>query len=1041
MKSFNLTEWALGHRAVVLFLLLIVAVAGAFSFTRLGQLEDPNFSVPSMTAGVVWPGATAQQMQDEVLNRMEKKFEQIDHFEKVVTFARQGYGGMTLTLKGGTSEADQKEAWYQARKKLNDLRLELPEGVIGPIINDEYGDVYGLMYAVKGDGVNHADLTDAAENIKRSMLRVPMVKKVDVIGKQTKRVYVEFSHERLAALGISPLAIAESLKSQNAMLPAGQVDTRDDRVMVRVSGQFQSDDDIRNVPISAGGRTLKLGDIATVQRGYEDPPTYTVRHNGQPVLMLGISMTNDGNIVELGQAMHAAVEKIQAELPHGVELERVADQPTTVKDAIWDFERSLAEALIIVIAVSLASLGWRAGLVVATSVPLVLGAVALLMLVMGWNLERVSLGSLIIALGLLVDDAIIAIEMMVVKMEAGWDRTKAAAFSYQATAMPRLTGALVTAAGFLPIGLSKSTTGEYAGGIFWIVGAAVLLSWVCSGLFTPYLAMKLLPKDLGQNHHAGDLYDTRFYRKLRGLIDRAVDHRWLVIGVTVGALVLALAGIQLVPQQFFPSSSRPELIVDLRLKEGSSFAATTEQVQKMEALLSKDEDVKFFTAYTGAGAPRFYLALNPELPNTGYAQLVVMTQDLEARERVRSRLMESADQQFPQARVRVTRLELGPPVGYPVQFRVVGPDTQVVRNIAREVEAVVAANPKARDVQLDWNDPVRAMKVELDQEKARALGLTPADVSMVTQTVMNGAPLSQLREREDLIDIVARAVPEERLSLDTLKDINLYTRQGTVVPLSQVATVRYELEEPVLWRRNRDMAITVRADVQDGAQGVSVTQEIRPLLKDIEAKLPSGYRIDVGGAVEESDKANQALIAVAPLMVVTILLLLMLQLQDFSRMWMVVLTAPLGLIGVVPALLAFQAPLGFVAILGIIALGGMIMRNSVILVDQVQIEIDGGRDPWNAVLDAAIHRTRPVVLAAAAAVLAMIPLTRSVFWGPMAIAIMGGLTVATFLTIFFVPALYAAWFKVRRQPAGDTVPSPGHVAQVVSPLSASETQH
>jgi multidrug efflux pump subunit AcrB len=1013
MNDFNLTEWALKHRALVLFLLLIVAVAGVFSFKKLGQLEDPNFSVPSMTAMVVWPGATSQQMQDEVLNRMEKKFEQIDHFEKVVTFARQGYGGMTLTVKGGTSKADQREAWYQARKKLNDLRLEMPDGVVGPIVNDEYGDVYGLMYAVKGDGISHADLSDAAEGIKRAMLKVPKVKKVDVMGKQAKRVYVEFSHERLAALGITPLAIAESLRSQNAMVPAGQIDTRGDRVMVRVTGQFASDDDIRNVPVTAGSRTIKIGDIATVKRDYEDPPTYTVRHNGQPVLMLGISMADDGNIVDLGKAMDVAVAKIQSELPHGIELEQVADQPTTVKDAIWDFERSLMEALVIVIAVSLASLGWRAGLVVATSVPLVLGGVAIVMLAMGWNLERISLGSLIIALGLLVDDAIIAIEMMVAKMETGWNREKAAAFSYAATAMPRLTGALITAAGFMPIGFSKSTTGEYAGGIFWIVGAAVVFSWICSGIFTPYLAVKLLPDDFGKHHH-GESHDTPFYRRLRRLIDLAIDKRWLVIGTTAAALVVALIGIKAVPQQFFPSSSRPELVIDLRMKEGASFAATQEQVKRMEAVLAKDKDIRFFTAYTGAGAPRFYLALNPELPNPGYAQFVVMTKDLQAREQVRARLMAAAEQQFPQTWVRVTRLEMGPPVGFPVQFRIVGPDTQVVRRIARAVEHVVASSPKVRDVQLDWNDPVRALKVDLDQEKARALGLTPSDVSLVTQTVMNGATLSQLREHEDLIDIVARAVPEERLNLDTLKEINLYTRQGTVVPLSQVARVRYELEEPVLWRRNRDMAITVRADVKDGEQGVSVTQEIAPQLKDLQATLPSGYRIDVGGAVEESDKANKALMAVAPVMLISILLLLMLQLQDFSRMWMVVLTAPLGLIGVVPALLVFRAPLGFVAILGIIALGGMIMRNAVILIDQIQIEIANGRDPWNAVLDAAIMRTRPVMLTALATVLAMVPLTRSVFWGPMAIAIMGGLTIATVLTILFVPALYAAWFKVRR---------------------------
>ena len=1024
MKSFNLTEWALGHRAIVLFLLLAIAIGGVLGFAKLGQLEDPNFSVPSMTAMVIWPGATAQQIQDELLNRMEKKFEQLDHFEKVKTYARQGYGGMTITVVGGTSKADQLEAWYQARKKFGDIKLELPEGVIGPIFNDEYGDVTGLLYAVKGDGISQWELSDIAEDIKRRLLKVPMVKKVDVYGKQAKKVYVEFSHQRLAALGITPLAIAESLKNQNSVLASGSIDTRGDRVLVRVSGQFTDLDEIRNVPIAAGGRLIKLGDFTTITRGYEDPPTYTVRHNGQQVLMLGITMTNDGNIVDLGSAIEKAVAKVQAELPYGVELERVADQPTVVAESIWEFERSLLEALAIVLAVCLISLGWRTGIVVGLSVPIVLGVVALVMLAMGWNLERVSLGSLIIALGLLVDDGIIAVEMMVVKMEEGWDRIKAAAFSYSTTAMPRLTGALVTIAAFMPIGFSKSTTGEYAGGIFWIVGTAVLFSWVVSGLITPYLAVNMLPKDFGKHHHGSDPYDTPFYRKLRRWIDLALERRWWVIGATVAALAAAIAGSRFVPQQFFPNSSRPELVVELTLKEGASFAATTEQVKRMEALLSKDEDVRFFTAYTGAGQPRFYLSLNPELPNPGYAVFIVMTRDMEARERVRSRLMASVDGEFPQVWVRVTRLELGPPVGFPVQFRVVGPDTQKVREIAREVEAVVASSPKVRDVQLDWNDPVRTLKVDLDQDKARALGLAPADVAFVTQTVMNGATMSHLREHEDLIDIVARAVPNERLDVDTLKDVNLFTRQGTVVPLSQVARVRYELEEPVLWRRNRDMAITVRADVKDGEQGVSVTQEIRPHLKDIEAKLPFGYRIDVGGAVEESDKANRALMAVFPVMLMTILAILMLQLQNFSRMFMVFLTAPLGLIGVVAALLIFQAPLGFVAILGITALSGMIMRNSVILVDQVRIEMEAGRDAWTALVDATVHRTRPVCLTAAATVLAMIPLTRSVFWGPMAIAIMGGLTVATLLTIFFVPALYAAWFKVERTAAPNAAPVP-----------------
>ena len=1028
MNNFNLTEWALGHRAVVLFLIIVVGIAGVFSFSKLGQLEDPKFSVPSMTATVIWPGATAQQIQDQLLNRIEKKFEQLDHFDKVVTFARQGYGGMTITVKGGTSHQDQQEAWYQARKKFSDLKLELPEGVVGPIFNDEFGDVYSLLYAVKGDGIGHAELSDVSEDIKRRLLKAPYVKKVDLLGKQEQKVFVEFSHQRLAALGITPLAIAESLKSQNAMMPGGSIDTKDDRVFVRVSGQFTNLDDIRNVPVSAGGRTIKLGDIATVKRDFQDPPVYTVRHNGQDVLMLGIVMTDDGNVVELGKAVQDAVAKVQSELPHGVELERVADQPTTVKDSVWEFERSLMEALVIVMAVSLLSLGFRTGLIVAISVPLVLGVVAMVMLAMGWNLERISLGSLIIALGLLVDDAIIAIEMMVVKMEGGWDRAKAAAFSYSATAMPRLSGALITVAGFMPIGFAHSTTAEYAGGIFWIVGIAVVFSWLCSGMIVPYLAVKMLPKEFGQHHHGADPYGTPFYLRLRGWIDFALEKRWLIIAVTAGALVLALAGMNYVPQQFFPNSERPELILDMRMKEGSSFQATTEQVKRMEAILKKEEDVRFFTAYTGAGSPRFYLALSPELPNPGYAQFIVMTKDMQARERVRSRLMAAVDKEFPQAWVRVTRLEMGPAVGYPVQFRVVGPDTQKVREIAREVEHVMASRPKVRDVQLDWNDPVRSLKVELDQDKARALGLTPSDVNLVTQSVMNGATLSQLREHENLVDIVARAVPQERLDLETLKDVNIYTRAGTVVPLSEVAKVKYELEEPVLWRRNRDMAITVRADVKDGEQAVSVTKEIKPLLKDIEAKLPAGYRVDMGGAVEESDTANKALAAVAPVMVLTILLILMLQLQSFSKMAMVFLTAPLGLIGVVAALLVFRAPLGFVAILGIIALGGMIMRNSVILIDQVRIEMEEGRDAWNAIVDAALHRTRPVVLTAAATVLAMLPLTRSVFWGPMALAIMGGLTIATVLTIFFVPALYAAWFKVRRAPAGGTDPLPGHVA-------------
>ncbi len=647
MNNFNLTEWALEHRAVVLFLIIVVGVAGVFSFSKLGQLEDPKFSVPSMTATVIWPGASAQQIQDEVLNRIEKKFEQLDHFEKVVTFARQGYGGMTITVKGGTSHKDQQEAWYQARKKFSDLKLELPDGVVGPIFNDEFGDVYSLLYAVKGDGIGHAELSDVSEDIKRRLLKVPYVKKVDLLGKQEQKVYVEFSHERLAALGITPLAIAESLKSQNAMMPGGSIDTSQDRVFVRVSGQFTNLDDIRNVPIAAGGRTIKLGDIATVKRGFQDPPIYTVRHNGQDVLMVGIVMTDDGNVVELGKAVQDAVAKVQSELPHGIELERVADQPTTVKDSVWEFERSLMEALVIVMAVSLLSLGLRTGLIVAISVPLVLGVVAMVMLAMGWNLERISLGSLIIALGLLVDDAIIAIEMMVVKMEGGLG--------------PREGGRLLL---FLhrdapPVGRPHHRRWLHADRLRAlhdrrIRGRHLLDRRHCRGVLVALLGHDhALPRGedaaqgLRQAPPRRDPYDTPFYRRLRGWIDFALEKRWLIIGVTAGALVLALAGMKFVPQQFFPNSERPELILDLRMKEGSSFQATTEQVKRMEAILKKDEDVKFFTAYTGAGSPRFYLALSPELPNPGYAQFIVMTKDMEARERVRSRLMAIGRQGVP----------------------------------------------------------------------------------------------------------------------------------------------------------------------------------------------------------------------------------------------------------------------------------------------------------------------------------------------------------------------------------------------------------
>jgi multidrug efflux pump subunit AcrB len=740
------------------------------------------------------------------------------------------------------------------------------------------------------------------------------------------------------------------------------------------------------------------------------------------VLALGISMTRDGNLLSLGRELGQAIDRIERSLPHGIEIERIADQPRIVEASVWEFERSFLEALAIVLAVSFLSLGWRSGVVVAASVPLVLGVVAIAMYAGGWNLDRITLGSLIIALGLLVDDAIIAVEMMVVKMEQGWDRIRAATFAYTSTAFPMLTGTLITVAGFMPVGFARSVAGEYAGAIFWIVGTALIASWFVAVIFTPYLGVALLPKSFSTRSH-GDPYDKPLYRRLRGWIERSVAHRWKVIGATAAALVAAGVGMGFVQQQFFPTTSRPELLVDLRLREGASFEATMAEVKRLEALLAGDPEIKYFTAYTGAGAPRFYLSLAPELPNPGYAQFVVMTAGIEARERVRARLLElfARDEAFPLVRGRVTRLEFGPPTGFPVQFRVIGPDVDEVRKIARQVEAEVGKSPLVRDVQLDWNDPVRSLRVRVDQDKARLLGLTPADIALTVQTVMSGATISQLRAGEELIDIVARAVPQERMRLDTLEDISLFTRSGAV-PLSQVARVAHELEEPVLWRRNRDMAITVRADVVDGIQGVYATGRIRPALESIEQALPPGYRIENGGAIEESAKANRALFAIFPLMFLVMLLLLMMQLQSFSKMAMVFLTAPLGLIGVVPALLAFNAPFGFVALLGVIALAGMIMRNAVILVEQIDGDIADGRSPREAIVDATVRRTRPVLLTAAAAVLAMIPLISSVFWGPMAIAIMGGLTVATALTLFFVPAMYAAWFDAGR-PAPAAAPT------------------
>jgi multidrug efflux pump len=1011
---FNLSEWAVTHRALVLFLIVATLIVGALSFARLGRLEDPNFNAPAMTAVVVWPGAAARDVQDQVLNRIERQMQELEHFDHVRSFARQGYGGVTLMMKGGTSKADLEAAWYQARKKIGDVRDEFPDGVRGPFYNDEYTDVYSVLYAVAAPDLAMPELLETAEHIKRRLQSVPGVNKVDILGKQAERVYVELSLQRLAALGVAPTAVLDALARRNLLSPAGSADGRHDRVQVRVSGALHGVRDVADLSIEAGGRILRLADIATVRPGIEDPASFTIRHNGEPVLAIGVTMVANGNILSLGKALDARLADIRAALPVGVQVDKYADQPKIVADSVWEFQRSFLEALAIVLAVSFVALGWRTGIVVAVSVPLVLGLVAAVMYGAGWNLDRISLGALIIALGLLVDDAIIAVEMMVVKLEEGWDRIRAATFAYSSTAFPMLTGTLVTLAGFMPVGFAKSISGEYAGGIFWVVGVALIASWLVAVVFTPYLGVLMLPKDMATRHAAHDgLYDRPLYRRLRACVDWSVRRRWWVLGATAAALLAAGAGMLVVQQQFFPTASRTELLVELRLREGASFDATQREVQRLESVLKADADIQAFTAYTGAGSPRFYLSLEPELPNPGYAQFVVRTGGIAARERVRARLQALfvRNEAFPDLKGRVLRLEFGPPVGFPVQFRVIGPQAQQVREIAYRVRSIVRQSELVRDTQLDWDEQVRALRVQVDQDKAQRLGLSSADIRALLQATLSGVPATQIRRGEELIEVIVRATPDERRAIERLGDIELFSRTGLNVPLSQVARIEPTFEEPVLWRRNRDMTLTVRSDVVDGVQGPHATAQLRPLLQAVIDGLPPGYRIEEGGAIEESGKSNRALFAVFPAMFAVMLVFLMLQLQSFSRVAMVFLTAPLGLVGAVPALLLFDAPFGFVALLGVIALGGMIMRNSVILVDQIDQDIAQGATAWDAIVDATVRRSRPVVLTAAAAILAMVPLTRSVFWGPMAISIMGGLVVATALTLVFVPALYAAWFR------------------------------
>lgn len=1041
MKSFNLSAWAVQHRAVVLFLILASSLAGAWSYMNLGRAEDPSFTIKTMVVQVAWPGATAEDVQRLVAEPLEKRLQEMPQLDYVRTFSRPGAAAMTVQLKDYVRGRDAADAWYQVRKKMSDSRGDLPLGIIGPFFNDEYGDVFSAVYMLTGDGVSRAELKRYAEQIRTEMLRLPDVSKVSLVGDMPERIFVEISHRKLATLGIPAQTIFDAIGRQNAVVPAGSVETNADRVEVRVSGAFDGIAAVNAVAVEAGGKTFRLGDIAEVKRGYDDPPSFIATHRGKPAVGVGVAMADNANVLALGDNLKKAINELRAVIPLGIDIEQISDQPKVVAESVGEFVTSFAEALVIVLAVSFLSLGWRTGIVVALSVPLVLAVVFVVMFSAGMNLDRITLGALIIALGLLVDDAIIAVEMMIVKMEEGVDRIAAAAYAWQSTAFPMLTGTLVTAAGFLPVGFAKSTAGEYAGNIFWIVGLALIVSWFVAVVFTPYLGVKLLPEfKKGQGHH--DVYDTRTYRGLRRAVTWAIAHRWLVIAATLLTFAASIAGMGFVQQQFFPTSSRPELFIETRMPEGTSINATALSAKKSADLLQGDADVVTYTTYVGSGSPRFFLALNPVLPNPNFALTVIMTKDAKARERVKTKLETAvANGLVSEARVRVDRLNFGPPVGFPVQFRVVGPDTLKVREVANQVRDIMRTEPNAIDPHLEWNEQVKNVRLAVAQDRARAFGLNTQDIAQTLQTLLSGAPVSEYREKTELIKVVVRATEAERLDLARLGDLSIMTLSGAVVPLSQVATISYGFEEPILWRRNRDMALTVRADVAPGVQAPTVTTAILPKLAALKEGLPSGYRIDTGGAIEESAKANVALFKVFPVMLLVMLTLLMLQLQSFSKLFLVFSTAPLGIIGAVAALLAFKAPFGFVALLGVIALAGMIMRNTVILVDQIDHDTAAGMATWNAIIESTVRRARPVVLTALAAILAMIPLSRSVFWGPMALSMMGGLLVATVLTLLFLPALYAAWFRVRR-PVAHAAPAvevqPADDASLVKRLQAAE---
>ncbi len=1021
---FNLSAWALQNRQIVVYLMLLLALVGALSYSKLGQSEDPPFTFKAMVIQTQWPGATAEEVSRQVTERIEKKLMETGEYERIVSFSRPGESNVTFMARDSMRSKDIPDLWYQIRKKIGDIRHTLPPGVQGPFFNDEFGTTFGNIYALTGKGFDYAILKDYADRIQLQLQRVKNVGKVELIGLQDEKIWIELSNVKLATLGVPLEAVRQALEAQNAVTAAGFVETISDRVQLRVTGSFETVKEIRDFPIRVAGRTFRIGDVAEVHRGFNDPPAPRMRFMGEPALGLAVSMKSGGDILVLGEALEQEFARLQQELPAGMQLRKVSDQPAAVKTSVGEFVKVLIEALVIVLLVSFFSLGVRTGLVVALSIPLVLAMTFAAMNYLDIGLHKISLGALVLALGLMVDDAIIAVEMMAIKMEQGYDRLRAASFAWTSTAFPMLTGTLITAAGFLPIATANSSTGEYTRSIFQVVAISLIASWIAAVMFVPLIGEKLLPDmakktahkhgGMGEGH---DPYATPFYQRVRRVVTFCVRRRKTVILLTLAIFAAAVVLFRLVPQQFFPASGRLELMVDLKLAEGASLKATEAEVARLEQLLKERAGIDNYVAYVGTGSPRFYLPLDQQLPATSFAQFVVLADSIESREALRSWLIERMREDFPSLRGRVTRLENGPPVGYPVQFRVTGEHIDVVRGLARQVAAKVGENPHVANVHLDWQEPSKMVRLNVDQDRARALGVSTAELSGFLRRTFIGNRVSQFREDNELIEILLRGTERERLELSMLPSLAIPTESGRSVPLSQVATLEYGFEEGVIWHRNRLPTVTVRADVYGDEQPAALVRQIEPTLADIRAQLPSGYLLEVGGTVEDSERGQRSVNAGLPLFVIVVMTLLMAQLKSFSRSAMVFLTAPLGIIGVALFLLLFGQPFGFVAMLGTIALSGMIMRNSVILVDQIEQDIGAGQARFSAIVEATVRRFRPIVLTALASVLAMIPLSRSIFFGPMAVAIMGGLIVATALTLLFLPALYAAWFRVREDEA------------------------